>query len=300
MKQYLVFDIGGTNLKYALIDENNDLHYKNFKPTVSEGLSSFLNEIYSICNQYWGTYDGIAISCPGKVDIQNKIIYHGGALPFLDGLDVQKKIGQHYHVPVSVENDGKCAALAEQQYGVLRNTRNGAVLVLGTGVGGGIIINHHLFHGSHYQAGEVSFMKMQTNSNKDVYNFGFIGSATEMIRRVNQVCHHSNLTDGLAAFEAINRHDSNAIKIFENYCQNLAYLIINIQAIIDLEKIAIGGGICVQPIVVETIRHKYQAIYNDDQLLKATLTPPIIERTRFGNEANLYGALAALLNEKFN
>lgn len=297
MKEYLVFDIGGTNLKYALIDEKNNLYYKGFKPTVSKDLSGFLNEIYSICDQYRGNYNGIAISCPGKVDVQNKIIYHGGALPFLDGLNIQEKIGQRYHVPVSVENDGKCAALAEQQYGVLRKTENGAVLVLGTGVGGGIVINHHLLHGSHYQAGEVSFMKMQIGQNESKYNFGFIGSATEMIKKVNQVCNHSNLTDGLAAFEAINAHDLNATRIFEDYCQNIAYLIVNIQAIVDLEKIAIGGGISAQPIVVETIKSKYQTIYNEDQLLKTTLTPPIIERTRYGNEANLYGALAALLNE---
>ena len=297
MKEYLVFDIGGTNLKYALIDEKNNLYYKGFKPTISKDLSGFLNEIYSICDQYRGNYNGIAISCPGKVDVQNKIIYHGGALPFLDGLNIQEKIGQRYHVPVSVENDGKCAALAEQQYGVLRKTENGAVLVLGTGVGGGIVINHHLLHGSHYQAGEVSFMKMQIGQNESKYNFGFIGSATEMIKKVNQVCNHSNLTDGLAAFEAINAHDLNATRIFEDYCQNIAYLIVNIQAIVDLEKIAIGGGISAQPIVVETIKSKYQTIYNEDQLLKTTLTPPIIERTRYGNEANLYGALAALLNE---
>lgn len=139
MKKYLVFDIGGTNLKYALIDEKNNLHYKGLKPTVSEDLPSFLDEIYNICDQYQEKYSGIAISCPGKVDVQNKTIYHGGALPFLDGLNIQEKIGQRYHVPVGVENDGKCAALAEQQYGVLRETKNGAVLVLGTGVGGGII-----------------------------------------------------------------------------------------------------------------------------------------------------------------
>lgn len=297
MKKYLVFDIGGTNLKYALIDEKNNLHYKGLKPTVSEDLPSFLDEIYNICNRYRKKYSGIAISCPGKVDVQNKIIYHGGALPFLDGLNIQEKIGQRYHVPVGVENDGKCAALAEQQYGVLRKTENGAVLVLGTGVGGGIIINHHLLHGSHYQAGEVSFVKMQIGQNESKYNFGFIGSATEMIKKINQACGHSNLTDGLAAFKSINDHDLSATRIFEDYCQNIAYLIVNIQAIVDLEKIAIGGGISAQPVVVETIRRKYQAIYNEDQQLKATLTPPIIERTHFGNEANLYGALAALLNK---
>lgn len=296
MKQYLVFDIGGTNLKYALINENGEIKYKGHQCTVSTDLKSFLNEIYEVCDQYKGKFDGIALSCPGKVDVKNKIVYHGGSLPFLDGLNIQKTLGERYDVAVSVENDGKCAALAEQWQGTLRGIENGAVLVLGTGVGGGIIIDHRLLHGVHFQAGEVSFMRMGMDPQKGMEQcFGFIGSATEMVKRVNQACNHGDLTDGLAAFDSINSGDSKANMIFEDYCEKIAYLIMNIQAVVDLEKIAIGGGISAQPILVETIAQKYQTLHDAEPILKATITPPEIVNAQFGNEANLYGAMYAMM-----
>lgn len=101
------------------------------------------------------------MAVPGKVDHHDETIYGGGALQFLDQVNLPAAL--QLAVPVSVENDGKAAALAELWLGNLKNVQNGAAVVLGTGVGGGLILNSQLYAGSHFQAGELSFMVLDTD-----------------------------------------------------------------------------------------------------------------------------------------
>lgn len=185
MKKYLTFDIGGTNLKYALIDENGQILEKDRIKTNAEDLDAFMESMYQVADKYQDAFSGIAVCAPGKIDTENKIIYFGGALPFLDGLNLQETLGQKYGVPISVENDGKTAALSEQWLGELRGVDTGVAITLGTGVGGGIIVNNRILHGWTFQAGELSWMI--TNSGIGVKNMaaytGVSCSAVNMIKK---------------------------------------------------------------------------------------------------------------------
>jgi transcriptional regulator/sugar kinase len=295
MKQYLVFDIGGTNLKYALLDNAGNIIEKNKKPTVKSGLNDFLKEMYEIADQYNGNFKGIAISCPGKIDVDNKIIHFGGSLPFLDGANIQKLFGDKYGVPVGVENDGKAAALAEMWLGALKDVVSGEMLTLGSEVGGGIVVGGQLIHGAHFQAGELSFMRYDMNC-ADWSGFtGQKGSAVNMIKRVNEALGNSNLEDGQKAFEAINAGNTQAVQIFEEYCADVANIILSVQAVVDGERVVIAGGISAQDIVIETIKKQYQALANKFYRVNNELTMPEIVRAKFENDANIYGALYALL-----
>nr|MBP7129087.1 ROK family protein [Trichococcus sp.] len=98
-----------------------------------------------------------------------------------------------------------------------------------------------------------------------------------------------------AAFEAINQKDPSVYPIFEAFAKEIAYMICNVQAILDLEKIVIGGGISAQPIVTEEIRKQYRAVRAELPFLAATLTEVEIDSCRFLNDANLLGALYQLL-----
>ena len=158
MAKYLSFDIGGTNLKYSLIDEEGKIFEKDRIETNTESLAAFMQSIYQVADKYRGQFKGIAVCAPGKIDTKHKVIYFGGALPFLDGLNLQETLGKKYQVPVSVENDGKAAALAEQWHGELHDVADGVAITLGTGVGGGIVVNHRVVHGWTFQAGELSWM----------------------------------------------------------------------------------------------------------------------------------------------
>lgn len=251
--------------------------------------------MYEIADQYNGNFKGIAISCPEKIDVDNKIIHFGGSLPFLDGANIQKLFGDKYGVPVGVENDGKAAALAEMWLGALKDVVSGEMLTLGSEVGGGIVVGGQLIHGAHFQAGELSFMRYDMNC-ADWSGFtGQKGSAVNMIKRVNEALGNSNLEDGQKAFEAINAGNTQAVQIFEEYCADVANIILSVQAVVDGERVVIAGGISAQDIVIETIKKQYQALANKFYRVKNELTMPEIVRAKFENDANIYGALYALL-----
>ncbi len=301
MTQYLTFDIGGTNLKYALIDEEGKIFEKDRVETNTESLEAFMQSIYKVADKYQGKYRGIAVCAPGKIDTEHKIIYFGGALPFLDGLNLQETLGEKYKVPVSVENDGKAAALAEQWHGELQDVDDGVAITLGTGVGGGIVVNHRVVHGWTFQAGELSWMI--TNAGIGTKNMaaytGYTCSAVNMIKKVNLAL--GNVTnvvdDGVAAFKAINEEDLRALAIFKRYCRNVAIMIINIQTVVNASKFVIGGGISAQPVLIEEINNQLHKILENNLMIgKQMIAPPVVA-AKYGNDVNLYGALYALLLE---
>ena len=118
----------------------------------------------------------MAFSIPGKVDPHNAVVYHGGALPFIDGLDLKQLVHtKSPDVAVSAENDGKAGALGEYWQGSLEGHPNSAIITLGTGVGGGLILDCQIFHGSHFQAGELSFLYGEKLEDKPIL-YGLRGS----------------------------------------------------------------------------------------------------------------------------
>ncbi|MCW0952840.1 ROK family protein [Weissella ceti] len=292
---YLAIDIGGTNLKYGIVNRAGTLIEKHTTPTNEESLDAFVAQLKGIADEFKDRIKGVGISVPGKVD-QNDggTIHGGGVLQFLDEVNLPRLLD--LDIPVAVENDGKSAALAELWLGTLNGVKDGAALVLGTGVGGGLIINGELYTGGHFQAGEVSLGSQSTSMTTESL-VGRIGSAVMMVERVATALDLPDKHDGLAVFEAINAHDPVAWPIFEAYAEEIGLIIHNIQAIMDLDRFVIGGGISAQPIVVETINEAYMRIFNTHFAIRTTLTPPEILPSRFKNDANMYGAVYRLLLE---
>lgn len=287
-KNYLSIDIGGTNVKYAELDNAGNI-VEQGKIKTSHDKEQFLKNIDQIVEKYVKKgVKGLAFCAPGK--IAHTKIHFGGALPFLDGIDFAERY-QKYSLPVAIINDGKASVLAENWLGSLKDMKNCAAITLGTGVGGGIIVNGQLLNGAHFQAGELSFL--QLNMKEPGFD-GFAGgyaSAVQMIKNVNEAIENDDETDGLAAFEAINNEDEKAKSIFDEYCKRIAAIIIDIQAVVDLDSIAIGGGISAQPIVVQGINQAYDEVLAANKIIRNTFTRPKIVEAKFKNGANLYGAL---------
>ena len=105
------------------------------------------------------------------------------------------------------------------------------------------------------------------------------------------------IDDGLAVFEHINAGNPVAVDIFDAYAAEIALLIQNIQAIVDVQRIVIGGGISAQPIVAERIRDQYMTFFEGNEVVAGTLTPAEIVGGQFANDANLFGAIYHLLME---
>ena len=298
MKYYLSIDIGGTNLKYGLLDRAGNLIKHDKVPTPTDSLESFMTTLTSIIDAQIDQIRGIAISVPGKIDVAKGVVYFGGSLPFLDKVPLGAQLSKRYHVPVGLENDGKAAAMAELWLGNLQTTPNSAAVVLGTGVGGGIILNGQLLYGTHFQAGEFSFMLNDFN-NTDFVKAAVGGntSAVGMIRNIGTNLGLANPTDGLAVFEQIKAGNPIAVAEFKHFCNYVAKLILNVQSVVDLQRYVIGGGISAQPIVIETINSEYNQMLDATPIIKDSLTKPEIIAAKFGNDANLYGALYSLLQQ---
>ncbi|MFX3618055.1 MAG: ROK family protein [Sporolactobacillus sp.] len=292
MNTYLVFDIGGTNVKYAQMTDSGVIIKKNSVPTPTDTLTHFLLVIEQVIDQYIDEIKGIAISVPGRVDPADDRIYFGGSLPFLNGISFSESLPTC--LPITVENDGKAATLAELWRGSLVDVDSGAVVVLGTAVGGGIVINHRLIRGRHDQAAEFSFMK-EASADSMTSLFGHRASAVRMIKTISKQIGLSSTIDGKKVFKAITDQNPTALAIFTEFCHSIANLIYNIQIVLDAERYVISGGISLQPQVTLTINQQFDKIRSSNPLIMNTLARPEIVTSKFRNDANLYGALYQMI-----
>ncbi|KRN99956.1 ROK family protein [Companilactobacillus kimchiensis] len=286
MKTYLAFDIGGTKLKYALINNQGQLLKEYSEPTIQDSKELFLKRFKEIVDKFKKQISGVGISVPGKINRRDQSISFGGSLPFLDGVSFSEILGD---MPVSVENDAKAATLAELWQGTLKETNNAVMLVLGTAIGSGIVLNRELIYGSHEQAGEVSFMSYGKFGKDEL--MGGKCSAVGLIQNIAKHYGLSDINDGPAVFELIKEHDEYAWQQFEIFCNDIALMIHNMQTVLDVDSYVIGGGISRQNIVATEINSAFEKLRATNTFVDKTLTKPQIVGSTFHNEANLLGSI---------
>ncbi|MBF2545333.1 ROK family protein [Listeria seeligeri] len=286
---YFVYDIGGTFIKFALMENNGNIKMKDKFPTTAKSAEELVAQMVEKFLPYKQAIKGIAVSCPGVVDSEKGVIYQGGSLLFMHEKNLAEMLARECHVPVVLQNDAKSAALAELWLGVAKDVHSAAILTLGSGVGGGIIMDGKLQSGYHLMAGEVSYMESDFDTERLRGEFfGRTGSAVELIKRIATKKNLTDKKDGEQVFALIAHGDEEANAIFNDYIYGLAIQILNIQYLIDPEIIAIGGGISAQPIVVERLNDAVAQIKAANPFHAAK---PNIVTCRFQNDANLYGAL---------
>lgn len=294
-KKYLSIDIGGTRIKYGLIDDQGAISQEAHQDTPTENLGVFLTAIFDIVQSFEHEIKGIGISVPGKVDAAHNTIYHGGSLPFLNELPLASLLMNQFSLPVNVENDGKCSALGEYWQGNLMGKDNSMAIVLGTAVGSGMILDGHLRQGAHMQACEISFTV--NPSDTDHILMGDQCSAVQLVKDLAHALNLSSNSDGRPVFSLLKRKNNElANHILDTYCFKIAAMIINIQSLCDLTDYVIGGGISNQAIVIERINTQYDQLVAQYPDLSSTIIRPKIQATRFGNRANLFGAMYSLLS----
>ncbi|WP_119317511.1 ROK family protein [Companilactobacillus formosensis] len=296
MKTYLAFDIGGTKLKYALINNQGQILKKYSENTINDSKSNFIKRLNEIVGQFQSQISGIGISVPGKVDSKTGQIHFGGSLPFLDGIQLSSVLNTS--LPIHIENDAKAATLGEKWLGSLEEIDNGIMLVLGTAVGSGIVLNGQLLHGSDQQAGEVSFMSL---GSLDMEHFsGSKCSAVAMIKDIGRHYQLKDIDDGKKVFELITAKKDFAKLRFEEFCRNVALLIHNMQVILDVNCFVIGGGISRQSIVATSIDKALIDLRETSLMVKKTFKKPDIISSRLFNEANLLGSISSFNVVKSN
>ncbi len=309
---YLVFDVGGTFIKFALMDKNGEIEETGKFPTQldnTRGAELFVNSVFEIYAKHKDKkIEGIAMSLPGLIDVRNGFVHNGGALQFLAGMPLGKLLSEKCdNIPVALENDGKCAALCESWKGNASNVKDAYVLVLGTGVGGGMIIDHHVHHGNSLIAGEISYTlhnmeRAQVETITPIETIGDVGRTVDTLPYIaGSCCSTLALRCKVAKYKGLSYHDVAGEDIFkwasegdagvqnilEDWYFTIAKLCVNIYVIFNPEIILIGGGISAQPLVLEGICRYVDKLKKISGMYKDIS----IGTCKYNNRSNLYGAM---------
>lgn len=288
MKKYISIDIGGTFIKYGLINQNGEILEKDELATeASKGGEQILDKVLKIIEDYNKnqTVEGVAISTAGMVDTKKGSIRHASDLiPGYTGINFKDPIKEKFGLPTHVENDVNCAGLAEYKAGAGKDSKIALILTIGTGIGGCAIINDKVYHGVSGSAMEVGYMVMQDST------FETLGSAKTLVEKVAKL-KGENIEDwdGKKIFNLAQNGDEICIKAIDEMCDVLAKGIANISYILNPDTVILGGGIMAQG------DYLYEKI---DGKLKKYLEKPLYDEItlRFASNQNAAGMLGAFYN----
>lgn len=295
-------DIGGTKMIAGLITAEGEILQTWRRPTpthdVMDGLIGLLDEAYAgLKPMDKEMLVGIGISTAGQVDWYSGTIEH--CTPNLTnwaGTKVKQILSERYHCPVCVDNDGNAAAYGEYWCGSGRNVPNLVVLTIGTGIGGGIILNGQVIRGSRGGGGELGHTIIERNGRP--CNCGQNGcleayaSGKAIEARAKEYTHWHGTGDSREVFMAARNGDAIAKKLIEEMCDGLAHGIINIINFTDPDLILLGGGIAAtSDLWLSQLRQKVLAHYSQRKW-----NPETIQLAQLGEHAGMIGAAGELLN----
>lgn len=296
MTQLLVVDLGGTAIKLGAW---NDGQLKKMEPVTTpstlDGYYQALVQAKEKVEKIDGPVDGVAISSPGAVDQQTGVIGGASAIPYIHNFPIQQDLEKHLGVPVTIENDANCAGLAECQFGAGRDGDSMLMLVIGSGIGGAVIFNNHIWHGAHLSGGEFGYMLAQHPAGKGL-TLSNMCSPVAMAKAFS--AKQGREYSGKEVFALADKGNVDAQAAVQILIDNLAYVIYNLQYSFDPDKIVIGGGISrnqhLLPMLEragDAIREKITANELKVNGTKFDLIRPDLAVSQFHADGNLLGAL---------
>jgi glucokinase len=330
-------DLGGTNLRIAAVTTDGQLLEKiNLGVKVIQGRDQVIDEmcaaIKNLSAKYkaGGEFLGTGIGIPGIIDMESGMLRKSANLPGWEDYPVRAEIEcrlgtSDREVPVVLENDANVAALGEQWLGAARGIANAATVTLGTGIGGGIVVNGKIWHGMNGMAGEFGHVTVEPEGvpcpcgnrgcAERYASAGAIkrmageaiatGEALELARAAS-----SDPEFGAQSVYNLAMHgDEHARRIFRTFGGYLGILLAGLINILNLDMYVIGGGVssawdAFAPNMFEELRVRslvYAATAPDDSVGKRTplsaqqhnsvpAAKTIVTRALLGSDAGLYGA----------
>ena len=276
----LTIDIGGTSIKYARFADGKLGEVGAFG--TPDNLDQFYQSLTAVVEQFKENSDvcGVAISSPGAVNKATGVIEGASALPYIHDFDIHAELEKRFGLPVSIENDANCAALAEVKFGAAKGLSDVLLLVFGTGVGGSVVMNGKVHHGKHLFGGEFGFMLMD-----DEHSFSTLGTTIRMAERYNK--RTGETLDAIEIFEKAFNGDEIANEEKEIFLYNVAKGIFNLTYSFDPELVIIGGGVSQAEWLIPELQKQLQKIM---EIIEVATFMPEIVTCEFRNSANLIGA----------
>lgn len=285
MNKYVSIDIGGTAIKYGIVDETGNILIRREMETEAEkGGPVILEKAVRIVEKLSesNVIEGICISTAGMVDVEKgEIFYAAPLIPNYAGTKFKAVMEERFHISCEVENDVNCAGLAESISGVAKNSSSTVMLTIGTGIGGCIILDKKVFHGFCNSACEVGYMHMFDS------DFQTLGAASILTKKVAERKKEGlKEWDGRRIFEAAKSGDAVCVCAIDEMADILGRGIANICYVLNPQTVVLGGGIMAQE---EYLKEKIEAS------LTRYLVPGIAKCTAIAfakhrNDAGMLGA----------
>ena len=286
----LAIDIGGTMIKYGLVSfDGKILSTDKIKTEASKGLNNILNKIDNIFKRYKENNPvGIAVSGTGQINgMIGKVIGGNPIIPNWIGTNLVKILEEKYNLPIVLENDVNCVALGEKWVGAGKDLSNFICLTIGTGIGGGILLNNQLFRGENFVAGEFGHILIKKGE------FEQFASTTALIRLVKE--RTGKTLNGKEIFDLEKKEILEYQEVVSEWIENLTDGLSSIVYCFNPANIILGGGVIGQgePLINRIKNSLFKKI---GPQFKEKLN---IIQAKLGNNAGMIGA-SYLLLEKFN
>lgn len=303
-------DVGGTNVKIALVDDKGKIIYSNSVPTRAE-----MGYEYTVNNIKQAIYDllketklkkenieGIGFGFPGQIDYKNGIVRNAPNVPGWIDVPIAKIFEEEFNIPTRVDNDVRCAALGELNFGAGKGCENLICITVGTGIGSGLIVNGKLVRGASNAAGEIGHIKLQIHDGPicgcgdtgclEAFASGpsIVAMAEDYIKggkstKYREMANGNPITPYIVC-EAAKAGDPVARRIFAVIGEYIGIGMAGVVNLLNPEKIIVGGGVAeagdflLEPLV-ENLKKRAMKISGDTvQVVPAQL----------GNTAGVIGA----------
>ena len=309
---YIGIDIGGTTIKAGLVDEKCNIIIKDSIPTrANESYELFIDDIVSFAKKItadagytMADIESVGIGCPGSVDDKNGIVTYANNLNLEHaplGKDISEKIG----LPVYLGNDANCAALGEFFALGDETLQNFVAITLGTGVGGGVVINRRIYTGFNGAAGELGHIILKAGGEPCTCGrngcWEAYASATALIRETERaakenpssllsemIAENGGKANGKIPFDAAEKGDETAKKVVKNYIEAVSEGIVDVINIFQPEALVIGGGISKQgDSFLNEVRNYVKGFTYGHQ---CNIPIGNISLAKLGNDAGIVGA----------
>jgi len=314
----LVLDYGGTALKYGLLDLEANLTEQGEIPAPRFSVEEYVNTTGEIYDRYKDEIDGIAISMPGTFTDDGVLVSGGAYLGILKDYNIIDLLHARCPVPIALENDGKAAALAETWNGNLKDVQDGIAITLGTGIGGGIVKDRHIYRGRNAAAGELSYVV--TGGAPGIYNISTYTCSTEGVvsrAAVMKGCERFNMylamggpageaeiarlrslvtgpqypdmeMNGFTFFDLLEKGDPDIVMLYNEFLDTLVQMIVTLAHVCDPDRFVIGGGISKEARLIADLQERVSHIRE-----KYVIAVPgfDVQPCYYRSSANLYGAM---------
>lgn len=282
---YLGIDIGGTFIKYAIVDEKNEITKRWKKKTaIKETKDEFYDYLCEGLDEY--EYDSIGISAPGVIDSNSNILSKAAEnVQIMYGTNVNKEVSKRLNKKVSTINDAKAAGYCEFLLGNGKESTTSVYFIIGTGIGGCLCNSQGIIHGVNGIAGEFSMISLSNNKEKPQF-FATTASITALVSIYNQKS-NENVKYGIEVCEKYLNNDAIAIEAINEWIDNICICLHNIILFINPEVICLGGGISEEDWFIELVKKKFT---NMNKIFMDICTTKI-ERCLYSNDSNILGAV---------